>query len=516
MRMPLSPSRTWIHLLPLGPLLLACSPAAPPETRVPTGAGTASASATAQAPAPKKILRGSVVALDVPAQLVIDGDLREWGSLTPPPPAPKKGGAKEAPPPPPPASDQLAIALGPNGATIAAEVTAEMGDGFVMSLALDPPDVPSIGYMMRGGGVMPLPCMMDDDQSPPAEQAECKALVAAHDAFSAAYLARFRAHYRVDRQGISILNNGAWAPVAGAKVAARPKDKGFTLEASLPAKALPRTVQAPVERLQARMDSLDGTNVPVPQMEEWTPLLLPEPTGFAPHAELRALVFAAAHEREIYGKAFSISYQPGDDLDLEDVNYQGGTTQVGSEHQILYSKQATLGDLEVGYAYRGTPHAGGEWITVISQVKGKPVGHVFMPGTAQGIVERDGELHVFTHLLQTNDSGPGESHEWSVVAVDKEGQFNEDLMDPLQGVMGWTTALPLNNEDFSMFSISGATLTPNEEPGPSLEALWKYDKKKHRYLLKVRETKKNEVATLLKDAPKKKPAPSGKGPAKKP
>lgn len=512
MRMALSPSRPWISLLPLGPLLMACSPAAPIETRVPTGPGTASASATAEAPAPRKPTQGSVVAAEVPAKLVIDGDLGEWGSSSESSPAPKKEGGGEAAAP---SNDHLAIALGPSGATIAAEVTAEMGDGFVMSLALDPPDVPSIGYMMRGGGVMPLPCMMDDEQSASDEMAECKALVAAHEKFSDAYLARFRAHYRVDRQGISILTGGAWTPVAGAKVAARPRGKGFSLEASLPSKSLPRTVQAPVERLQARMDSLDGTKVPVPQMEEWSPLLLPEPVGFEPHADLRALVFAAAHEREIYGKAFSISYQPGDDLDLEDVNYQGGTTQVGSEHEILYSKQATLGDLEVGYAYRGTPHGGGEWVTVIALVKGKPVGHVFMAGTAQGIVERDGELHIFTHLLQTNDSGPGESHDWSVVAVDKEGHFNEDVMDPLQGIMGWMTAIPLSSADFSMFSIDGTTLTTNDEPGTNLEALWKYDKKKRRYVLKMKEMKKNEVATLLKDTPSKKPAAADKGPAKK-
>lgn len=484
----------------LGPAACSSAPQPTPQVRIEPRPPAA------KVEPPADNLLASVTIARRPEKLVVDGDLAEWGAL--PAPAPRDGASTSASPRPEPLrraeepSSRVALAVSSDGLAIAGEMSPSHAKGFWVTVVFDMPDVPPIGYWQRGGGVSPLYCYEGMD---PDALAECKTLQEKHETFESEHLAFFEGVYFISPAGVSLTRFGKVVlPVDGAQVAFKPTDTGFRVEATLPAKSLPRTQQAPLESLRAFARGGEPGKPPQVPIEEWSDLVLPEPVGFEPYADLRAAVFAAAMRRPLY-KPFSMSYQPGEGLEVSDLVY-ATSTDLHESPQILYSKQAVLGDLEVGYAYTGTSPMGVGWTSVVSLHKGAPVAVMDLTGSPRGVVQRDGELHAFAYSSWENEDGLTSWAGWEAVAFGPDGAPVPDILEeahlpPLVG------PIESHAPDFSTFSIL-ATVWDHEtgSPGARMELEWKWDAKAHRYALKAKE---------LSPAASKKP-PKGQRGAKAP
>ncbi len=494
------------HPRALAPLLLAtlalgaCSSTSQstPQVRID------SPSATAKVEEPADNLLASITIAARPAGLAVDGDLTEWGALPAPSMAadpagairPKSSRSPEVP------SSRVAVALSSAGLALAGEMSTSHAKGFWMALLFDMPDVPSIGYWQRGGGVAPLFC--DEESMAPDSFAECKALVDAHEQFAGEHVARFQGHYFVSPSGISVERSGVVTPIQGAQVAFKPAGQGFHVEATLPPKALPRTQQAPLTSFNACVRGGEPSKAPHLQPEEWSALTPPDPVGFEPHAALREAAFAAAMRHPPY-KPFSMSYQPGDGMEVEDLDY-ASSTHLLSTSEILYSKQIQSGDLEVGFVYTGKPAMGVGWASLVSIYKGEPIAVMDLTGSPLGVVKRGEDVHAFSWATWENDDGPTSWSSWGVVAFGPFGVPDIDIMDDIPQTSVLVGPLESHSPDFSTLGIAGSTWDHETSTlGTAIEATWKWDPKTRRYTASVKE---------LSPSAKKKPPKAPKPPKK--
>jgi len=447
----------------------------------------------------------TLIAAAKPGAFVVDGNIAEWGSLVPPPPKKKK--ASDSPEPQKKPKSHVAVALHPEGFALAAELSPTVGDSFWLALSFDRPDVPSIGVYMRGGSIMPMLCENEDTaaQMSPDDLAECKKLVENHDKFTGEYLARFESFYKISPKGVALFKNGALIPVAGAKVVVKPAEQGFTAEVSFPAKGLPRALQAPVQEFAGYAVVAKGNQPESRPPDEWDHHDLPQPVGFEPYAELRELALSAAQARQVNYRPYkphNISYQPGEGLEVEDVDYPGDSYSVAAMSKVLYSKLRTMGDVEVGHIYTGMRGPGAaDMVSFLSMYKGKPVATFNLIGEEKGMVERDGELHVFAYWHQWPDDSPAHTAEWSVSAVGPDGSIRSDIIET--GVMpprGWFDVTDIEDPDFTTFGLLATEFGNEDGPGEKTTISWQYDKKERAYLVRRQKT----------------PAPKNPGKPKKP
>ena len=423
-----------------------------------------------------------------PGALAVDGDLAEWGTF--PPPAPKGGLTPPSRPPPKKASEQapssrLAVAMTSDGLALAGELSPSLAGGFWLTIVLDVPDVPPIGYWLPSGGISPIVCIGSEPGEGGVE--DCEKLLADHEAFSEQHAARFQADYFIGPGGVSVSRAGATKKVDEAQAVFKPSGKGFHVELTLPPKALPRTYQAPLVTFTAHARGGSPEKPPVaPPPEEWSSLSPPEPVGFEPFAALRAKVFESVGT-QMYYKPWSISYQPGEGLPLEDLTYDSSFSLLPTKH-LLYSKQATLGDVEIGFVYTGSHPLGAGWTSVLTSLAGEPLHVVDVPGRDPHVVERDGELHVVSMATWESDDTPTSSALWSVYAVGPGALPREDVLEYAPLPDQWVAPLPTHSPDFSTLTITGSRWDPvTQLPGAPLEATWKWSPKTRIYEVKVKE-----------------------------
>lgn len=448
----------------------------------------------------------SVISPVLPASFVLDGDIREWGNIEPSKKPAEKGKPPEKPAPAP--LSHMAMAFHSKGLAIAAELSKGMGDSVLIALAFDRPGVPEIGYYMRGGMIRAFPCANEDEAASmdAEERKSCQKTLDTHAAFEAEYTERFRMLIRVQPTGVSLFRGARWDAAPDIKIAMKPATSGHTLEMELPAKVLPRTLQAPVSEFFVYAEANKTDKPAYRQDDAWELVSVKEPVGFAPLAELREMVFGRASAFYVNYRPYkpnNLSYQPGDGLEIEDVDYQGGFEAVATFSDILYSKQATMGDVEVGYTYAGRPLPGGGGLApFVSLYKGKPVQGLVMLGEHQKIVERDGELHIFAYWQFSSIDEPGTRAEWNVMAVDSHGELRGDLLEPGMLPPGFASATEFFAPDFSSI---GLVVTPLDAPpgsGP-IGFGWTYDSQQKMYMFKPLE-KAAALRKIKKPAPKKK------------
>ena len=498
------------HPRPLAPLLLAflalgaCSSTSQstPHVRID------SPPVTAKVEEPEDNLLASVTIAARPATLAVDGDLTEWALPAPGPAAgPSGGAAPKTPRDPQEPASRVTVAMSSAGLALAGEMSTAHEKGFWVAVLFGMPEVPAIGYWQRGGGVAPLDC--DEERMTPDELAECKALVDAHESFAAEHVARFQSHYFVSPTGVSVERSGVLTPVVGAQVAFKPSGQGLRVEATLPSKALPRTQQAPLSSFHAYVRGGEPSKAPHLPSEEWSSLTLPQPVGFEPHAALREVVFGAAERHPPY-KPFSMSYQPGDGLEVEDIDY-ASSTHLLSASEILYSKQVQSGDLEVGFAYTGKPTMGVGWTSVVSIYKGEPLAVVDLTGSALGVVKRGEDVHAFSWATWENDDGATSWSSWGIVAFGPFGVPDPDIMDDIPQVSVLVGPVESHSPDFSTFGITGALWDHETSTlGATLQATWKWDPKTKRYTASVK-----DLFPSAKKPPKPAQPPKAPKPPKK-
>jgi hypothetical protein len=474
----------------------------------------------------------SVTASRLPSTLVLDGDLAEWGSLlptsatTPPPdpaaapehPDPKGPPDPDAPlpsgPNPASASSHLALALGNDAVTIAAELGDPARDGIWLGIGSLPPSVPPIGLKARGGWTLAFDCDFEQvyafeegfvkgKANPPEVVAACHALLARHEALVAQHRARFTRFFKLDRDGVhAAAADGTLSSIAGAKAVFKPGPHGATVEVTLPIAALPRLVEAPLLTLRLVARAVTG---PRPEVlpPQWVSVHLPEPLTIEPFGDLRNHSFQrlVGHVDQVPG----LSYQPGDPLHVESMHYtspRDRSSVVAREEALSGKSLARLGNREIAYvpAYRA-------WLALLE--KGKlvkeckrpleegesedwaPPVDAFPEPERHGAVNRGGEVHVFEYgEMAIAPSGLIRDPSWSVIAIAADGGVRNPVEDAHVPMMYGVETTGFISPDHASFGVRGPTQNLERGKGKpemvQLEVTWRWDPVKKKYVGKHR------------------------------
>ncbi len=194
---------------------------------------------------------------------------------------------------------------------------------------------------------------------------------------------------------------------------------------------------------------------------------------------------------------------------MERVGYsRQGTTSVESQSAILYSHQADLGDIEVGYA-----NIDGEAIAVLKG--GQPTAVVAITGEPRAIVRRGEELHVFSYDRHSpSDMFSTDYAAWFGWAVMPDGSVREGIVlkDGTPFYWAQNDLVEGHSPDHSELSIQGHPpphMSPDKDP-PTIEVTWTWDAEGGAYVPEITDS----------SAPKKPPTgkskPAGKPKAAKP
>lgn len=502
-------TRTLLGTTALVLLAGACSspPAHSPVLASPAqGATPPAATASAEPEPPPDPMLVSVAAVYPPSKLEIDGDIREWSSLLPslepyepPPPAdPQATSGDEEPKPPPPsgpnprdAASHLAVAITHDAILIAAELGEPAREGVWLGIGSTVPKVPPIGDYTRGGYVLEFDCKFKrifgiegavdrGDPNPPEVVAACEALVERHAQQVARHTKRFARRFKIDRDGVrGVALDGTLHGFEGAKAAFKQGAKGATVEVSLPIKAMPRVSEAPLHSL--RLAARAATSPKSPDFDpEWVWVRLPDAISFEPLGELRARAYASL--AGFWHGPPPLSYQPGDPLHVETIHYPGEPRSVVFSEETLYTKQATLDDVEIGYL---TTY--GDNLAIFKN--GKLLHVADLSGSRKGIVTRDGELHVISFSSHSFSPMAGwQSPRWMVTVVSPDGSFREDdkVVDPGVDIREWVEVSEFENKALDTFGVRGSTHYPPDSKDPSdkpvgVELTWRWDKNLEMY-----------------------------------
>ncbi len=450
----------------LGAALASCSaPAVPPPVHI--------LATPPVPPAPPQVDHDFVSATSVraPKAPAVDGDLAEWESLVPVArllapgakrPQQEEMYLEEGQPLPPEelpvlprelleAESRLGVAVTGVGVLVAADIAAAAGDieGVWLGLGAVPAPPPPIGSPTHfGSRFEPLFCpdfvqqLCDgyscdsDEPTPPAEMAACKAHLARREAWKKAQERRFKKVVLLGREGVSLLDPaGQLVPLEGARPAWKKTEKGTTVEVSLPISVMPRVAEAPLATLvlSARVARSAAAAAPAQVVDNGYSTNLPEGVSFEPHGDLRAALWARVNtgpsdiQSPSTGTPFrpctGLSYQPGSGLTIESMTPDEEEVQIAT-YEMLGQKLGALGDVEVRWARASRDFMAifkaGKLTEVIDAELGEPM----------GVVEREGELHVFTVTRKPHSFGWYQNlPRWSVRVVSANGKSREALPD---------------------------------------------------------------------------------------
>ncbi len=485
----------------------ACSGSSPQKT---TTVDTKS-NAGSNAASPVEPGSFSLAVIDAPQAYAIDGNISEWGSLLPTvePSKPVKkeksaqaeGEKKEAVPAkafsPRDAESHLAVSFTSKEFVLVGELgEAAVQTGVIFGVEFDAPDIAGVGEWGRGAAVWSFECefehkgisdgfWIDGERNPPEVIAACEQLKVDHEIFVKKNLARFRRFFQINRQGVAMMVDGKPQPVEGAKAVFSPKGKNATMEVSLPFKALPRTAVLPLASvmLAARLADADGGTEADAELGQAI-FALPKPAAFGVDEAL----LTAALQAEILEptRPPGLSFQPGDPLQFEAMGYEGDPTTVKPIQKTLFHKLATLGDVEVG-------HVPDDGFSLATRKAGKFVAlspaptdyNRPVPMTSGGVVERDGELHIFVFNEAYYSAGQGPMQPgWFVTAVARDGTLRQAVECDLP-YGNWHEAYSMMKEDKQSFAFRGEVWRFAYDPEPSPDALveftYRWDSQKKMY-----------------------------------
>ena len=430
-----------------------------------------------------------------PAHFVLDGDIEEWGSLQPAPlpPTPAPPAGKRAPPPHPNpvgAPSRVALVLSSEGALIAADLTEASRDGIWLGITFPAPEAPPIGYFQRGGGVQELNCEVDsatgEPLAPETAQA-CQALLDRHEAFVDSHQARFTRFYRIDKTGVraAVGPGESPAPIEGARAAFKETGDSVTVEVALPAEALPRVAQAPVESMSLIAFAAAESEPHTVSPESWVPIGLPAPVGFEPFAEIRARSFVESRGALA---PLGMSYQPGNALGIEVIRYSRGSngTAIEMAQETLYSQEETLGDLEIGYVFTNGR-------SVAISRKGALVDVVSISGEPVGMVKRGKDLHVFSYSQQSHPDRAAEGASWQVLIIRPDGATRSGIGDETGMNRLWQLVSEFHAPKLDTFGVRGTPIYGEDEaPPPDVEVTWRYNPRSEVYEARERKLGKRK------------------------
>jgi hypothetical protein len=371
----------------------------------------------------------------IPASFVLDGALTEWGPLPDPPqlPAenatavgtPKAGSAPAEKKPArrrPPASSKLVIALDSQRVVLAGELGGNLKNGAWIAIRSESPALPPVGEWQRGGGAREFQCETDPSSGDPldeARKAACEAMLEALARWNRDYHARFTRLYRIDASGVSVLQGGVSTPLAGATHAFRRGSASSTFEVSFPAAELPRLAQAPLGYLEVAAADASPDKEPEIPAEQFEAASLDPPVTFEPNGELRNLVYAQHETTMWFWFRPPLSYHPGRPHEIESVGHPGSfdTSHLVIHNEPLFEVAGKRGDVEILFV-------NGAMSFALVRKAGKLGEPIELSDSPQVVVERDGMLHVIGESHSTATDTWTESVDYSVAAVDKDGNVS--------------------------------------------------------------------------------------------
>lgn len=416
-----------------------------------------------------------IEATRAPASLAIDGELAEWGLHSPEPPV----------------ATRVAFSLTRKQVAVAAELADRQG-GFWLAFRSDAPSVPQPAEY-RHASSLPLDCEHDSDGKPlsPKLAAECRQIPVRHKALVAEHERAFLRLVRVDRSDVRMLGpDGALTTVEGARLAWKDQGERATIEASIPLACLPRVAEAPLTQLDLAVRPASGPSTPEIAKDDWRTITLPEPVSFEPFGDLRAALFEWLHTG--MGEApVAVSYWPGTPESVEVFGYAGphDYNHVVAKTERLFEQRVRMGDVAVGY----TTMLWRSWLTVLES--GSLVGFYRQPGLRKGLLERDGEVHVFSYDDGRDYGGSMRRYaRWDVTAITRESRPRTVIenRDPSQDPWDWWDVKPFASDDLLMFGVRGwghdASVTSNTGTirRHGLERTYRWDGAKRRYVEKER------------------------------
>lgn len=462
----------------------------------------------------------SVTTRAAPKAFVLDGEIKEWGSLLPEsrlkapgamaPPGEEPDETQAPPPPPTPAvlppeiaraASHVAVALTSEAVLVAVELDETPGEGVWLGLGGVPAELPFPGYPSAWGNYFQdLACSevimenCDGDlcpgktPTPPDELAKCKQQLASYHSFVAAQESRFRKLYKIEKDGVKVTTpDGQLTAVLGAKVAWKKGVEKTSVEVSLPLAAMPRLAEAPLATLQlvARVAS-SSAPPPLPK-EAWLDSNLPEVVSYEPHGDLRAALWAAANE-EVHARGSTgmtrlrrppgLSFQPAEPLKVESVEASDVDARVNEG--TLFVSLAKLGEVEVGRA-----HLPRDFVVIL---KGGKLGGIVdaEDSVARGVLTRNRELHLFSSTPSPWRNGWAPTLPfWSVIVVDAEGNHRQAIEpEEYDGTcLRFSDGAEIAGKKLDRFGFSGKCSGASEDVSDEIEIVHRWDERKKAYVV---------------------------------
>jgi len=409
----------------------------------------------------------------VPAAFRPDGALDEWGRLV----SNDTG-----------ATSHLAAALTPRELVLAADLDGSMAGGVWLEARFPFNELPHIGtYGYSGGLINPFQCEVHPLTRRPlggAEKAACKrkltTILPEQEQLASRYEARFRRTFRIDANGIRVLDGPAGLrPVAGASSGFVQRGGRVHLEALIPALALPAASEAPVSSMLFALSAQPESAAPSTRAEELAHLQLPAPVDFAPFGEARAQLLIANNP------GVRCVYQPGEGLPLEVFRYRDRwmfddnppdlTMTIVARPQLLYSPAIKLGRVELAYGFE-------ERMAVVVFVDGVFKDLISTQGTTRNIVQRDGRLHVITGVAYWDEASQRRTGRWEVEVVEEDGR-HDSLTLPQPAPVDWISVRTYHSQDWSEFGLQGrCKLASGVQSAMTVGWRWKAERRAYELL----------------------------------
>lgn len=422
----------------------------------------------------------------VPAGLVVDGELAEWGWTS---------GAS------------VRVAVGSEGIVVAASLDPANKGGLWLGVSGTPSDLPPVGAYVQVGGSETDPVMAvvapgcappreDGGESEAPDAPKCLASERAREVVERAHAGQLRRWYRIEPAGVGVADEqGGVVPVEGARVTLRAGPDGARVEASIPVKGLPRLAEAPLKGVwvDARPATVEVPDLPDIVSDQAHYKELPQPVAFEPLAKLREIAFA---------RSSWMTYHPADPEHVEVARYPSSEDRGSFKKSVepLYRRSAVIGEAEIGQITIAAPpemgEAGQSDRAVIAITTPRGITPVPSIGEPVVTVERGGALHLLSFASvkdMIHDGSPNsvflplQRAWWSCVVVAPDGTF-EELRLRGDTPSGWTEVEAVHDGESVGLKgtpgvwLEGAAAVPGGwSTGKRVELRWRWDAKQRDY-----------------------------------
>ena len=404
-----------------------------------------------------------LAAAHVPASLQVDAQLTEWAVFATGKPSPLT-------------PSFVVVTATADSVVLAGRVRNLPQQGLWLRLESDAPELPPIGTLERGGGIIPLQCDVSDvpDGAHPFDPETCQRLMQGYDELQKSYAATFVRQLHLTAQALSVRTGEQEQAVAGAKYAFSADGESATFEAVLPLTALPRTASAELSSLTVVAERADSARPPEVTPEVAQSVSFAPPIRFGMDSDLLGCLQMQGSNVSPTTPRFS--YQPGVPNRVSRVANVDGLS-LDMKEVTLSNREAVLGALEVRSVQGASP--------LVAILKEGQLLDCRSVGDVLGVVERGRGLHVIGYDEEQDPAVGLYGAAFRVLEIAKDGTLHDDLLEAPERGFGYMTVGQAHTKNLASFSISG--MYQADEGGSQQHTLsWRYDARLDRYGVRER------------------------------